>query len=388
MRNSIWLLILGLIFSLPNAFGQKINLKNPSFEDVPKHSATPYGWYDCGHVDESAPDIQPGFFGVEQKAVNKGSFLGLVTRDNDTWEGVSQRLSQPMKAGKCYSFSLSLARSEKYVSISRTSRVEENFNKPIRLRIWGGTSYCSKKQKLAETSTVKHTNWKDYTFKLSPKGTYNYIFIEAFFEPSLFPYNGNILVDNCSSLEIMPCNKRPEPIAESRPNQNTQPKPKKKKPKKTTTTTTTTTTTKPVETPTKVVVAPKKKIITPELDRSKIKKGKVIQVNNLYFKADSFRIKQASFDALDEVYDFLTENPDVKIEVGGHTNGVPPHSYCDKLSSARAKAVVDFLIKKGISKNRLSYKGYGKRKPVATNETKAGRNKNQRVEVKILSFNG
>jgi outer membrane protein OmpA-like peptidoglycan-associated protein len=379
--------MLGLVFGLPEAFSQKIELKNPSFEDVSRHSATPYGWYDCGPIDETAPDIQPGHFKVEQKAADKGTYVGLVTRDNDTWEGISQRLSQPIKAGTCYSFSISLARSEKYVSISKTTRVEENFNKPIRLRIWGGTSYCSKKQKLAETATVKHTSWKDYTFKLSPKGDYSYIYIEAFFEPSLFPYNGNILVDNCSVLEVMPCDDIPEPIADSRPNRSKQPKPKKKKKKKTTTTTTTTVE-KPVEKPKKEIVAPKKKIITPELERSKITKGKVIQVNNLYFKADSFRIKHTSFDALEEVYDFLRENPDVKIEVGGHTNGVPPHSYCDKLSSARAKAVVEYLIEKGINKSRLTYKGYGKRKPVATNETKAGRNRNQRVEVKILSFDG
>jgi len=388
MRNSLWLLILGLIISLPESFSQTIELKNPSFEDVPRHSAPPYGWYDCGQVDETPPDVQPGYFGVEQKAADKGTFLGLVTRDNDTWEGIAQRLSAPMEAGKCYSFSISLARSEKYISVSKTSRVEENFNKPIRLRIWGGTSYCSKKQKLAETATVKHSKWKDYTFKLSPKKSYNYIYIEAFFEPSLFPYNGNILVDNCSNLEVMPCDEEPEPIAENRPNQSTQQKPKKNTPKPTTTKPTTTPTNPSEKPKTKVVIAPKKKIITPELERSKIVTGKVIQVNNLYFKADSFRIKQTSYDALEEVYDFLVENPDVKIEVGGHTNGVPPHSYCDKLSSARAKAVVEYLIEKGIDDDRLSYKGYGKRKPVATNETKAGRNKNQRVEVKILSFDG
>lgn len=385
MRNSLWLLMLGLIFGLPEAFSQKIELKNPSFEDLPRHSTTPYGWYDCGQVDESPPDIQPGYFGVEQKADDKATYVGLVTRDNDTWEGISQRLSQPMESGKCYSFSLSLARSEKYISISKTSRVEENFNKPIRLRIWGGTSYCSKKQKLAETATIKHSDWKDYTFKLSPTSDFNYIYLEAFFEPSLFPYNGNILVDNCSDLEMMPCDEIPEPIAENRPNQNTQSRPK---PITTTTTTTTTTTNQSTEKPKVDVIAPKKKIITPDLERSKITKGKVIQVNNLYFKADSFRIKQNSYEALEEVYDFLMENPDVKIEVGGHTNGIPPHSFCDKLSGARAKAVIDFLIDKGIDKDRLSYKGYGKRKPIATNETKAGRNKNQRVEIKILSFDG
>ena len=69
-------------------------------------------------------------------------------------------------------------------------------------------------------------------------------------------------------------------------------------------------------------------------------------------------------------------------------NGIPSHEYCDRLSAERAKAVADFLNEKGIPRERLQYKGYGKRQPVDSNRTQAGRQKNQRVEIKILSFNG
>ena len=89
---------------------------------------------------------------------------------------------------------------------------------------------------------------------------------------------------------------------------------------------------------------------------------------------------------LEEIYNFMAANPKATIEVGGHTNGIPPHTYCDNLSRKRAKAVVEYLIDRGIDRRRLSYKGYGKRKPVATNETKAGRRKNQRVEITVLSL--
>jgi outer membrane protein OmpA-like peptidoglycan-associated protein len=378
MKNRIWLSVICFLSAVPMVFSQTIELRNASFEDAPRHSTTPYGWYDCGQVEETPPDIQPGAFDVLQKAADGNTYLGLVTRDNDTWEGVAQRLSQPMKAGECYTFSISLARAENYISISKTTRVEENFNKPIRLRIWGGTSYCSKKEKLAETITIKHTSWKEYSFKLNPKGNYNYIFLEAFFEPTLFPYNGNILIDECSALER--CDKKiDEPIAE-KPKPTTQPKPKPK----------------PTEKPKTEVgskvdsepITPKKKVITPELDRTKITKGTVIQVNNLYFKADSFNFQSNSIASLQEVYDFLVENPDVKIEIGGHTNNVPSNDYCDRLSTSRAKSVVDHLVKKGITEDRLSYKGYGKRFPVASNDTKAGRAKNQRVEIKIMNFKG
>ena len=378
MKHKIWLSVFCFLATTSLVFSQKIELRNASFEGTPQHSTTPAGWYDCGQSGESPPDIHPsGEFQVTKTAAHKNTYIGLVTRDNDTWEGIAQRLSMPMKAGQCYSFSVTLARSEKYVSLTKTTRVLENFNNPIRLRIWGGTSYCSKKQKLAESITIKHTSWKNYTFEFTPKQNYNYIFLEAFFEPSLFPYNGNILVDECSAL--IPCEEDTEqPIAENKQQQTTVPKKKPQQGEK------------PKETikqkPDTEPITPKKKIIPPELDRSKIKKGSIIQVNNLYFKADSFNIEGTSYAALEEVYDFLVENPDLKIEIGGHTNGVPPHSYCDKLSTSRAKSVVDYLVNKGIDRSRLTYKGYGKRLPIATNETKAGRAQNQRVEIKITQF--
>ncbi|HNA65662.1 MAG TPA: OmpA family protein, partial [Saprospiraceae bacterium] len=62
------------------------------------------------------------------------------------------------------------------------------------------------------------------------------------------------------------------------------------------------------------------------------------------------------------------------------------HEYCDKLSTARAKNIALYLYDKGIPTSQITYRGYGKRNPVATNETQAGRAKNQRVELKILEI--
>lgn len=124
--------------------------------------------------------------------------------------------------------------------------------------------------------------------------------------------------------------------------------------------------------------------ILPELDMATLTVGQTLRINNLYFQADSSSITDQSYDVLQEVYDFLDENDKVFIEVGGHTNNQPTDSYCDVLSTARAKTVAEFLYSKGIKEQRIAYKGYGKRKPIATNETKIGRRKNQRVEIKIL----
>ncbi len=125
----------------------------------------------------------------------------------------------------------------------------------------------------------------------------------------------------------------------------------------------------------------------PELDIANIKVGQTLRINNLFFKADSTQFDDKSEDVLFEVLAFMQENPTVHIEIGGHTNNIPVHEYCDELSSKRAENVANFLVEGGIVQNRISHKGYGKRKPIASNETVAGRNRNQRVEIKILQIN-
>jgi outer membrane protein OmpA-like peptidoglycan-associated protein len=87
---------------------------------------------------------------------------------------------------------------------------------------------------------------------------------------------------------------------------------------------------------------------------------------------------------LDELFDFMTENSAVMIEIAGHTNNLPSDAFADQLSTARAKAVADYLATKGIDSKRLVYKGYGKRLPLVPNTSAEGRKTNQRVEIKIL----
>lgn len=128
--------------------------------------------------------------------------------------------------------------------------------------------------------------------------------------------------------------------------------------------------------------------IIPELDIAKIKVGQTLQINKLFFEANSIEIDEDSHEVLSEVFDFMNSNQAVIIEVGGHTNNVPEHDFCDKLSTSRAKSVADYLLSQGIKEERITYKGYGKRKPIASNNSKSGRDKNQRVEIKILKITG
>lgn len=126
--------------------------------------------------------------------------------------------------------------------------------------------------------------------------------------------------------------------------------------------------------------------ILPDLVVQKLEVGKTLRIDELYFKADSTEVSPESFDVLNEVLSFLQQNPNIVVEIGGHTNTIPSHEYCDKLSTERAKSIATYFYKKGIPVERLSYKGYGKRQPISDSVSLEGRKKNQRVEIKIISI--
>ncbi|MBC8047118.1 MAG: OmpA family protein [Fimbriimonadaceae bacterium] len=111
--------------------------------------------------------------------------------------------------------------------------------------------------------------------------------------------------------------------------------------------------------------------------------GTIIEMRNILFNADSWILKDSSYNELNKIKQFLSDNPGISIEIRGHTNGLCEDDYCLMLSERRAKMVSDYFIKNGIENTRLTYKGYGKTIPVAENDTPDGRKKNQRVEFMI-----
>lgn len=124
----------------------------------------------------------------------------------------------------------------------------------------------------------------------------------------------------------------------------------------------------------------------PELDITKVGVGQTLRINELSFEADSTVLEPENFEILDEVFEFLKMHENVVVEIGGHTNTIPPHAYCDELSTARAKSVAEYITNRGIAASRISYKGYGKRQPLTESKSASARKRNQRVEVKILSL--
>lgn len=184
-----------------------IALNNPSFEDKPAHSRIPYAWENCGFEDESPPDTHPsGEFGVTKKAAGGETYLGMVVRDNDSWECAGQPLPSPLLADTCYRLSFKACRSETYQSLSRAFRQPANYDTPAVLRIWGG--YADKEkdgfEMLAETEPVANTDWQEYALTFRATAPFDYLYVEAYFDQGRpYPYNGNVLVDELS--DIVPC---------------------------------------------------------------------------------------------------------------------------------------------------------------------------------------
>lgn len=99
------------------------------------------------------------------------------------------------------------------------------------------------------------------------------------------------------------------------------------------------------------------------------------------FDFDSYKIKPGAYPMLNEAVIIMKENPQLKVEVDGHTDSTGPAAYNMKLSEERAKAVKAYFVDHGIDAKRITTKGFGLTKPVASNDTKEGRAKNRRVEL-------
>nr|MCU0369475.1 OmpA family protein [Cyclobacteriaceae bacterium] len=126
------------------------------------------------------------------------------------------------------------------------------------------------------------------------------------------------------------------------------------------------------------------------LDRKE--RNRIFVLQNIYFGYDSADIRKDAAKELDKLVVLLTDNPDLKIEMGSHTDSVASDAYNIQLSQRRAESTVNYLIRKGIAPDRLVAKGYGESKPIARNtnpdgsDNPAGRQKNRRTEFKILEI--
>jgi outer membrane protein OmpA-like peptidoglycan-associated protein/Tol biopolymer transport system component len=121
-----------------------------------------------------------------------------------------------------------------------------------------------------------------------------------------------------------------------------------------------------------------------DIQLNPIETGQSIVLKNIFFETGSFGLKNESQVELNKLVEFLSKNPTLVIEIGGHTDNVGNDQANMLLSENRAKSVVDFLVAKGIFTNRLQAKGYGETIPKGDNTTEKGREENRRTEFRIV----
>jgi outer membrane protein OmpA-like peptidoglycan-associated protein/Tol biopolymer transport system component len=124
---------------------------------------------------------------------------------------------------------------------------------------------------------------------------------------------------------------------------------------------------------------------TLNVEVQKIEVGKNYKLNNIYFETNSSVLNTQTIAIIEQLTEFLIENPTVNISIQGHTDNVGDANANLKLSQDRARMVYELLVKNGISSNRLNSTGYGASKPISSNQTEKGRALNRRTEFTITA---
>lgn len=109
-----------------------------------------------------------------------------------------------------------------------------------------------------------------------------------------------------------------------------------------------------------------------------------LEIRNVYFDFDKYDVKAEYQQNLNELAQFMKDNPGAKIEIGGHTDYVGTDDYNYLLSGRRAKAVKDYLVAKGVKQDKIETVKYGESKPIASNSTNETRKYNRRAEFRVL----
>ena len=127
-----------------------------------------------------------------------------------------------------------------------------------------------------------------------------------------------------------------------------------------------------------------KEITGQNLETAPIRAGTAVTLYNVFFEFAQATLEKESFLELDRMIGLLNKNPNMAIEVQGHTDNVGSYAANMRLSQLRADAVKNYFLSKGVSADRVKSTGFGESKPVASNETTEGQARNRRVEFVIL----
>lgn len=133
-------------------------------------------------------------------------------------------------------------------------------------------------------------------------------------------------------------------------------------------------------------VSEQQKELTRTVALRKLETGMVSVLRNIYFDFDKATFKQESYNELNKLERMMLQNPNMRVEIAGHTDNIGTAAYNLALSKRRAEAVKDFLTKKGVDARRVTAVGFGAKRPLASNDDEEeGRELNRRVEFKVIS---
>jgi outer membrane protein OmpA-like peptidoglycan-associated protein/outer membrane protein assembly factor BamB len=121
-----------------------------------------------------------------------------------------------------------------------------------------------------------------------------------------------------------------------------------------------------------------------EVSLSRARGGEKIRVDSIHFETGRANLSANSIPTLQKIHDMMRENPDIRIEIAGHTDSTGTKKLNQRLSELRAESVASWLIQNGISSTRIVTRGFGDTRPVADNSAEEGRRKNRRTEILIL----
>lgn len=183
---NVWLILLLVSGALIDLSAQSF-LKNPSFEEEPADATIPSEWWSCQRG--STPDILPGFWGVYNLPADGQTYLGLITREDGTFEAVGQRFDRPLEDGICYQWSIALGYSNVYAG----------YTDSIRLSVYIGDSKCPLQQQIFKSPRMTKETWKIFEISFSPEQRSSYITLMADDEGRHI--NGNVLIDHIGPFE-------------------------------------------------------------------------------------------------------------------------------------------------------------------------------------------
>lgn len=111
----------------------------------------------------------------------------------------------------------------------------------------------------------------------------------------------------------------------------------------------------------------------------------ILELKGVTFELDATRLRPDAQSLLDWAVKLLRRYPDMQVEVAGHTDSLGSNDYNQALSEARAQTVVDYFVETGVRASQIQARGYGETQPIAPNDTPTGRERNRRVELRVLN---